>query len=200
MKQKLLKKYNYKGNIYVVPHYYKPIFKPLNNKILIRKELNLPDDKILILSVSTDKANKNLGILLKVLSVLGNKFKLIRVGPKIGNSITFNNIDYVTLNKLYNACDMLIEPSLDEGFGRPLIEAFATGLPVVCSDIPVFQEIGSDVPIFINNTDPKDIARGINEVFNNMAYYRKKSIERSTVFTLEEFSKKMMNVYRDINE
>jgi len=80
----------------------------LNNKIIIRKELKLPDDKILILSVSTDKPNKNLGIILKVISILGNKYKLIRVGPKIDDSITFNNIDNITLNKLYNACDLCL--------------------------------------------------------------------------------------------
>lgn len=200
LRDKLLKEYNYKGKISVIPHYYNPIFKPLNNKILIRKELKLPDDKILLLSVSTDKPNKNLGILLKVLSLLGNKYKLIRVGSKIGDSMTFTNIDNDTLNKLYNACDMLIEPSLEEGFGIPLIESFATGLPVVCSDIPVFHEIGLDAPIFINNKDPKDIVRGINEVLNNTAYYEKKSMERSKLFTLEEFGKKMINVYRDINK
>lgn len=199
MKEKLLKKYNYKGKIYVVPHYYSPIFKPLGDKISIRKELKLPANKILILSVSTDKHNKNLEIILKVISMLGNKYKLIRVGPKIGDSITFNNVDYITLNKLYNACDMLIEPSLNEGFGYPLIEAFATGLPVVCSNIPVFHEIGGDASVFINNNDPKDIVRGINEVLNNITYYKKKSIERSKLFTLQEFSKKMINVYRDIN-
>lgn len=49
----------------------------------------------------------------------------------------------------------LLFPTLVEGYGLPLIEALASGTPVIASDLPVFHEIGHEVPDFI---DPLDIA------------------------------------------
>ena len=54
---------------------------------------------------------------------------------------------------LGGACALLV-PSFVEGFGLPLAEALASGVPVICSDIPVFREIGGDVPDYL---DPLDL-------------------------------------------
>ena len=102
LKDILIENYNYSGNVYVVPHFYNPIFRKLDfkeltfNKIQLRKELNLPTNKKLILSISTDKPNKNIAILHDVLNLLDDSFKLVRVGPKIGKSITFTNLNHET--------------------------------------------------------------------------------------------------------
>ena len=48
------------------------------------------------------------------------------------------------LAAVYRKCDLLVLPSEREGFGLPVIEALACGLPVVCSDIPVLREIGGE--------------------------------------------------------
>lgn len=47
----------------------------------------------------------------------------------------------------------LVLPSFAEGYGLPLTEALAAGVPVICSDIPVFREIGGNVPEYLNPTD-----------------------------------------------
>lgn len=44
-------------------------------------------------------------------------------------------------------------PSFAEGFGLPVVEALVHGLPVLCSDIPVFREVGGQVPEFIDPLD-----------------------------------------------
>jgi glycosyltransferase involved in cell wall biosynthesis len=49
----------------------------------------------------------------------------------------------------------LLMPSFAEGFGLPIIEALDLGTPVIASDLPVFREIGGDIPLFL---DPKDRA------------------------------------------
>lgn len=47
----------------------------------------------------------------------------------------------------------LLFPSLAEGYGLPLIEAFGANLPVIASDLPVFREIGGDIPAFLDPLD-----------------------------------------------
>lgn len=53
---------------------------------------------------------------------------------------------------LYHARALLF-PSFAEGFGMPLIEALMLGLPVIASDLPVFQEIAGDIPEYLNPLD-----------------------------------------------
>jgi len=47
----------------------------------------------------------------------------------------------------------LLFPTLVEGYGLPLVEALALGTPVIASDLPVFHEIGQEVPDFIDPLD-----------------------------------------------
>ena len=47
----------------------------------------------------------------------------------------------------------LLFPSLAEGYGLPLVEAFGMGVPAIASDLPVFKEIGGDIPTYLGSTD-----------------------------------------------
>jgi glycosyltransferase involved in cell wall biosynthesis len=55
-------------------------------------------------------------------------------------------IDKEDIAYLFDAATAFVQLSLDEGFGLPLIEARARGLPILCSDIPVFRELKFDTP------------------------------------------------------
>jgi len=57
----------------------------------------------------------------------------------------------------------LLLPSLAEGFGLPLAEALTSGVPVICSDIPVFRELGREVPEYL---DPHDLPAWTNAVLD----------------------------------
>ncbi len=71
-------------------------------------------------------------------------------------------IDDITMANLYLICDALLFPSLDEGFGIPLLEAGYTRMPIFCSDIPPFREVGGeDIYPFDLQADPGQIARSI---------------------------------------
>ena len=73
---------------------------------------------------------------------------------------TPTNIDQETLADLYHISDALFFPSLDEGFGIPLLEAGLARLPVFCSDIPPFHESGgTQVHFFPLQASPTDAAR-----------------------------------------
>jgi mannosylglucosylglycerate synthase len=68
--------------------------------------------------------------------------------------------DAQTLRDLFRLCDLVLLPSIDEGFGMPLWEAAALRVPVLCSDIPAFREVGGDsVSYFTLNADRCSIAR-----------------------------------------
>lgn len=71
------------------------------------------------------------------------------------SSVNFvGNVDDEQLYSLYKCATIFIQPSFYEGFGIPLIEAMSFGIPIICSDIPVFKEIcGKQVRYF----DPGDV-------------------------------------------
>ena len=103
----------YDGPITVIPLPVSSVFHPLPDPLAVRKELGLPTDKKLVLSISTSSPRKNLAMVRSVMQSLGSNYALVRVGPKVGESITFSNLTNEKLNLLYNACDVLLFPSLE---------------------------------------------------------------------------------------
>jgi alpha-1,3-rhamnosyl/mannosyltransferase len=65
------------------------------------------------------------------------------------------------LSSLMATADALVYPSRYEGFGLPVIEALATGAPVVATDLPVFHEVGGDVVDYFEVADPSSLANAI---------------------------------------
>jgi glycosyltransferase involved in cell wall biosynthesis len=68
-------------------------------------------------------------------------------------------LPFTVVRDLYQACDVILLPSTDEGFGIPVIEAGLVGRPVFCADIPPFREIGREsVHRFSLQDDPAQVA------------------------------------------
>jgi glycosyltransferase involved in cell wall biosynthesis len=65
-----------------------------------------------------------------------------------------NRLSDTAIGSLLSQARALLLPSFAEGFGLPMAEALASGVPVICSDIPVFREVGRDVPDYV---DPLDL-------------------------------------------
>ena len=65
-----------------------------------------------------------------------------------------NRLSDTAIGSLLGQARALLLPSFAEGFGLPLAEALASGVPVICSDIPVFREVGGEVPDYL---DPLDL-------------------------------------------
>jgi glycosyltransferase involved in cell wall biosynthesis len=67
-------------------------------------------------------------------------------------------IDRTLLKDLYQISDILFLPSLEEGYGIPLLEAAIARLPIVCSDIPAFRQVcGSNACMFRLDESPEDV-------------------------------------------
>jgi len=156
------------------------IFKPIPQKELIEIPPLFPNHKK-ILHVGTEFERKDILTLFKAFYRLKKKYdkiKLIRVGPSRYPSIIkslglekdiiyFNYVNNKKLREIYNLSDLLIFPSLYEGFGFPGLEAAACGLPVICSDIPIFREIYKDFPLYFPPQDYRTLGDLIIDNIND---------------------------------
>ncbi|CAN5318797.1 hypothetical protein BH09PSE3_BH09PSE3_28230 [soil metagenome] len=84
------------------------------------------------------------------------------------------NCDDATLANLIGNARALLFPSFVEGYGMPLAEALAAGVPVIASDLPVFREIAGSIPTYCDPIDSKSWGDAI------MAYTPENSATRAS--------------------
>lgn len=192
------------------------IYYPQNDKNL-RGKLGLPEDGKLLLHVGVEKWHKNIPNILKALSLLISqmgKVYLIRIGKKskeserLINSLNLSEwviyrigLSEEELAKHYNACDVLIFPSFYEGFGLPILEALACGLPVVVSNTTSLPEIGNQAAIYCSPLDYYDIAEKIKTVLADEDLRSKlteEGVKQSKNFTWERCGEEVWRLYQEI--
>ena len=69
--------------------------------------------------------------------------------------------------RLFGGAKAFVFPSFAEGFGLPPLEAMASGVPVVCSDIPVFREVYGDAVRYVDPNRTESIAAALRALLNN---------------------------------
>ena len=72
--------------------------------------------------------------------------------------------------RLLSGAKAFVFPSFAEGFGLPPLEAMAAGVPVVCSDLPVFREVYGDAVHYVDPTRPESIGDGVRKVLVEPEY------------------------------
>ena len=84
---------------------------------------------------------------------------------KLDQAVVFlaeHTTDYLpdeVIADFYRLADALLFPSLEEGFGIPILEAGLAGLPVFCADIPPLRELGEGGAVFFSpKADPREVA------------------------------------------
>lgn len=189
----------FRGNIVSI---HPPVWKGFTfmpDKSSLRKRLSLPKDKKLILSVSTNVKRKNVETVVKTLKLLDEDYMLVRVGNDVGTGVTFSGVSYEKLNEIYNTCDVFLFPTLGEGFGYPVIEAMASGLPVVASNIDIMKETTSNAAVLTEPT-PEASAEGIKEALTNREKYIKLGLKRASEFSFEIFKQEVTSYYKRISD
>ncbi len=105
------------------------------------------------------------------------------------------------LASLYRGALALLHPSLCEGFGMPLIEAMASGCPVVTSDISAMPEVAGGAAPLADPRDPRAIADALTDVSEDAALardLRERGLERARAFDPESFAKGNLAIYRKV--
>lgn len=89
---------------------------------------------------------------------------------------------------LYAGATVFLFPSIYEGFGIPIVEAMATGIPVIASEIPVTREVAADAVSYVAATDPAGWARAIASLVDDgqqQGRLRERGLRRAARFTNE---------------
>ena len=146
-----------------------------NDELRVRLKKELGIDRPYLLFVGSREPRKNLERLIKAWAPLAKDFSLIVAGEKAwDHSATLHQehlhflgqVNDLQLATLYHYAELLAYPSLDEGFGLPILEAFSHGVPVLSSDIPVIKEVAGNAAHLINPESIDDIRAGIKFLLN----------------------------------
>jgi len=108
-------------------------------------------------------------------------------------------VDYVPddeLPRLYRGASVFVFPSRFEGFGMPVVEAMASGTPVVCSNHPSLDEAAGDAAVRVDPENPCAIARGIGEARERREELVAKGLQHARRFTWRATGAALLQGYR----
>ena len=105
------------------------------------------------------------------------------------------------LHNLYQRASLFAFPSLDEGFGMPLLDAMAHGVPILTSNASALPEVSGDAALLVDPSDDTSIAQGLRRLIDDQALREKlsqKGLARCREFTWEKAVKKTWKVYQEL--
>lgn len=117
------------------------------------------------------------------------------------NILNFGSANKNILIQLYNAADVLLAPSLYEGFGLTILEAMACGLPVITSNVSSLPEVVGDAGIMFDPMDIKSMAEAIYHLQTDPVYCQQlinKGLLRSKYFTWKRTVEQMALNYEKL--
>ncbi|PJA87253.1 MAG: hypothetical protein CO141_00410 [Candidatus Moranbacteria bacterium CG_4_9_14_3_um_filter_42_9] len=132
---------------------------------------------------------------------LAKEYKQIAKDMGIGKDVIFTG--YVIgddLVPLFKNADFFVLPSLYEGFGTTVLEAFATGTPAIVSNVSSLPEIAGDAALFVNPLDVQNIADAMTKFAydeNLKNEYRGKGKKQLEKFDWEKCARETLEVYKN---
>jgi len=184
---------------------------PIDKKTIAQK-YNIPTDKKKIL-ISGNIFYKNNDISYAVFEKLykiNKDIVLVHIGSesfrnsnleKFGkNLIQIPYLKRSEISDIYKIIDILLYPSIYEGFGMPLLEALSSGKPIVCSNNSSIPEVVGDAALTTEFDNVDQFVNNINNLLNNKELYKKmslKSLNRAEFFNIDKFHKNLINIYKE---
>lgn len=204
----------------IIPKGVNPAFSPYVQYTDLKKRLNITNQKI-ILTVARLDPRKNLVTLIKAVDYIVNrkkihqflflvvgdgfekdklqsyvkKFKLQKYVKMVG-TVPNRNPD---LPKYYAMADLFVLPTLYEGFGWVYLEAMASGLPIITTNVGSNPEIVGSNGILIEPQNPILLAETIEKTIHNpslLKQYREKGLEEAKKYSWNLISNKYEKIYK----
>lgn len=183
----------------------------------VRKQLALPER--FVLSVGTIQPRKNIEGLARAVSLVsardgvsaiehihagGEGWLCDRVYAAIeqaGDRVRFvGRVSDDTLRALYSLASVYAYPSHGEGFGIPILEAFACGCPVLTSDTPATTEVAAGAALTADPSDPESLADGLSALLTDESRRSEliaRGRKRRWAFSWQRSAQRLIEVYRE---
>jgi glycosyltransferase involved in cell wall biosynthesis len=156
-------------------------------ELALRERLGLGDGRI-VLAVSAKKVHKNLARLVEAMRIVVDReptAMLVLVGRPTrheqelralaaaqgiaGNVVFPAYVDQADLEGLYAAAACFVLPSLNEGFGLPILEAMSRGVPVACSNVSAMPEVAGGAARYFDPLRPDEIVAAVLDLLEDRA-------------------------------
>jgi glycosyltransferase involved in cell wall biosynthesis len=182
----------------------------------LRRGLGIGNGPI-VLAVSALAAHKNVGALVDAMPVIRNAVpdatlvvpgNPTRYGDElaarawalgVADAVVFPGwVDSADLEGLYRAAACFVFPSFREGFGLPVLEAMARGVPVACSNASAVPEVAGDAALYFSPDHPDQIADAVTRVLRDPELAHRLSErgrERAGLFTWAKAAEDTLAVY-----
>ena len=191
----------------------KVIYHGMDQNLINCKEKRLHENPYL-LYIGGRKAYKNFETFLKGFSLLDNGIDLVCTGAPfseheinlmnrlgIQNRVFQKFVSDDEMNNLYFYAEAFVYPSLGEGFGFPILEAYRCSCPCIVSDLMCFHEVGGNGALYFDKNSPDDMAYVINNALSDTAKLtrmREEGKKQLAKFTWEKCAKETEEIYKDL--
>jgi glycosyltransferase involved in cell wall biosynthesis len=156
-----------------------------------------------VLAVGTLEPRKNLARAIEAAALAGVELRVVGARgwggiDASGPNVTWlGEVDDAELARQYRGSLCVVYPSLYEGFGIPVLEAMACGVPVVASRGGATEEIAGDAAVLVDARDAAAIAAGIEEAVGSRAELRERGLARARAFSWDDTAARTRDVYEE---
>jgi len=204
----------------VAPNAVESLFRPLPRSEFawVRQQQQISPETTCLLNVGSNHPRKNVTAVLSALNALkaqGVSVHLLKTGADFtAEQKTFiqsqqleplisylGKPDKAALIQIYNSADILVAPSLYEGFGMTILEAMACGTPVITSNVTSLPEVAGDAAIVVAPNDTGAIVQAVCQIREDSGLRHsliEKGLRRAKSFTWEKTAEQIADVYEQL--